>query len=130
MVISIKKLLLFLCLFFLFNTLEIDSNSYKSIIFDRDDLYEEGNYTIFFHNISSYELKEILNILNIEVLSYIIDGNKYYYKDIDELNSLYIIDKELDEQLYFKQYGIYIDGINVICTNNELLKLENLIKIY
>lgn len=130
MVINIKKILLFICLFFLFNTLEIDSNSDKILLYNKGELYQEENHKVYFYNTNSKELKSILNILDIEVLSYIIDDKKYYAKDIDELTQKYIKDKSVEEQIYYDEYGIKIDGINIKCVNNELLKLENLVNIY
>jgi hypothetical protein len=130
MVIYIKKILLFLCFFFLFNTLEVDSNSDKLLFYNKNELYEENYHIIYFYNITSKELKSILNILDIEVLSYIIDNNKYYARNIDELTKIYCKDKNINEQLYYYEYGISIDAISIICTNNELLKLENLASIY
>ncbi len=130
MVIYIKKLLLFICLFFLFNTLEIDSNSNKVIIYDKNEIYEENDYLIYFKNASSKELNNILKILNIEVLSYIIDGKKYYANSVDELTNKFLKNKNDIEKLYYDEYGINIEAIYVKCTNNELIKLYNLLPFY
>ncbi len=130
MVINIKKILLFICLFFLFNTLEIDSNSDKILLYNKGDLYQEEYHKVYFYNTNSKELKNILNILDIDVLSYIIDDKKYYASNIDELTQKYIKDKSIEEQIYYDEYGIKIDSINIKCVNNELLKLEKLVNIY
>lgn len=127
--IYIKKILIFLCLFFLFNTLEIDSDSDKQLIYDKKNIHEESNHIVYFRNTNSNELRDITDILNIRILSYIIDGKKYYARDIDELENIYLKDKSLSEKIYYEDKGIYIDGINIVCENNELIKLENLIDI-
>ncbi len=129
-VINIKKILLFICFFFLFNTLEIDSNSDKILLYNKGDLYQEEFHKVYFYNTNSKELKSFLNILDIEVLSYIVDDKKYYASNIDELTQKYIKDKSIEEQIYYNEYGIKIDGINIKCINNELLKLENLTNVY
>ena len=130
MVIYIKRLLLFLCFFFLFNTLEIDSNSEKNLLYDKNKLYEENDYNIYFKNINSKKLESILNILNIEVLCYYIDDIKYYARDIRELTNIYLKDKSEEEKIYYSEYGFNIDGIHVLCINDELIKLENMVSIY
>lgn len=128
--IYIKKILIFLCLFFLFNTLEIDSNDDKVLIYNKNELYEENDYNIYFKNITSKKLESILKILNIEVLSYYIDGEKYYANSINELEQLFLSDKSDNEIIYYNEYGFNIDGIHVLCINDELIKLENLVSIY
>ena len=85
MVIIIKKILLSLCLFFLFNTLEIDSNYDKSLVYDKNNLYEEDDHIIYFYDMDNNKLKSIINKLNIEVLSYTIDDKVYYANNIDDL---------------------------------------------
>ncbi len=130
MVIIIKKILLFFCIFFLFNTLEVDSNSNKNLFYDRNNIYEENHYTVYFNNANSIELEEVLNNLNIRVLSYIIDDKKYYARNIDELVRLYSKDKSLYEKVYYENNGINIDGINIVSQNIELIKLEKIISVY
>ena len=130
MVVNIKRLLLFICLFFLFNTLEADSNSDKLLFYDKKELYDENIYNVYFINTNSIKLENVINILDIEVLSYTIDNHKYYASNISELTNKYLIDKSINEELYYNEYGIKIDGITVLCTNEELIKLENMISIY
>ena len=122
--IIIKKIILFFCLFFLFNTLEIDSNSDKTLFYDKKNIYEEGYHKIYFINTNSIELESIINKLNIRVLSYIIDGEKYYARDMNELIDNYVSSKNINEKIYYLNNGIIIDGINVVCQNSELIKLE------
>ncbi len=128
--IIIKKLLLLFCLCFLFNVGEIDSNSDKVLLYDKEHLYDESNFKVYFVNTNSNELKNILNILDIRVLSYIIDDEKYYARDIDKLIEDYVSDKSLVEKIYYLNNGIQIDGINIVCQTNELLKLEALTSVY
>lgn len=128
--IIIKKLLLLFCLCFLFNVGEIDSNSDKVLLYNKEHLYDESNFKVYFVNTNSNELKNILNILDIRVLSYIIADEKYYARDIDKLIEDYVSDKSLVEKIYYMNNGIQIDGINIVCQTNELLKLEALTSIY
>ncbi len=130
MVINIKKILLFLCLFFLFNTLEIDSNSDKVVIYDKVNLYDESVFKIYFDNVSSYELDSVLSNLNIRVLSYIIDEKRYYARSTRELMENYTKDLSINEKIFYDRYGLNIDGINAVCNNLDLIKLEELINIY
>ena len=128
--IIIKKILLSLCLFFLFNTLEIDSNYDKSLVYDKNNLYEEDDHIIYFYDMDNNKLKSIINKLNIEVLSYTIDDKVYYANSIDDLENKYLKDKSLDETIYYLEYGFRIDSIHVLCVNNELIKLEKIANIY
>lgn len=128
--IIIKKLLLLFCLCFLFNVGEIDSNSDKVLLYNKEHLYDESNFKVYFVNTNSNELKNILNILDIRVLSYIIADEKYYARDIDKLIEDYVSDKSLVEKIYYMNNGIQIDGINIVCQTNELLKLEALTSVY
>lgn len=130
MVIIIKKVLLFLCLFFLFNTLEVDSNSDKVLIYDKSNLYEEGYYNIYFDKVNSIKLEKVINDLDIRVLSYIIDEKKYYASNIEDLINKYTIDMDLKDKLYFENNGILIDGISVKCINSKLIEFESVINIY
>ena len=66
------KFAIFLLLFFIFNLNEIDSNSDLKTLYNVDDIYEENYYTIYFKNINSHKLNNILKENNIKVLSYII----------------------------------------------------------
>lgn len=128
--IIIKKILLSLCLFFLFNTLEIDSNYDKSLVYDKNNLYEEDDHIIYFYDMDNNKLKSIINKLNIEVLSYTIDDKVYYANSIDDLEKVFLKDKSLDETIYYLEYGFRIDSIHVLCVNNELIKLEKIANIY
>ncbi len=130
MVIYIKKVICFIILFVLFNLNHIDSNSDKRIIYNTDDIYNKSYYSIYFVNTTIEELTEVLSILDIDVLSYVINDKKYYARNISVLESNYIKDKSESEIIYLSQYGIKVDKINVICSVNEILKLENMVDIY
>ena len=126
--IIIKKILLILLLFF--NTLEVDSNSDKYLFYDRENIYEEDYHVIYFNNVNSIVLNEMLNNLNIEVHSYIVDGKKYYVRNMDELIDKYVSDKELKDKIYYENKGINIDGISVSIQNGKVMELENELSIY
>ena len=100
--------MIFLCLFFLFNTLEIDSNDDKVLIYNKNELYEENDYNIYFKNITNKKIKDILKILNIEVLSYYIDGEKYYTNSINELIIVATTCLTQGSKKYTKRKIIYI----------------------
>ena len=128
--INIKKFLLFICLFFPFNILEVNSNDNKVLLYEKENLYEEDYYNIYFDKINSKVLTNVIDNSNILVISFIIDDKKYYAESIDELVDKYISDKSLEEKIYYESRGIYIDSINVICDKNELLKLEKETRFY
>lgn len=130
MVINIKKIIILFCLFFIFDTLEVDSNSSKYLTYSMKDLYFEDNYKIYFNDVNSVDLKRALELVNVRVLSYIIEDKKYYARNIDELVNVYSADKDLERKIYYYNNGIYIDGINIVCDKNELMKLERLVNIY
>lgn len=124
-----KKIFLLLCLFFICNTPELNSNCDKELYYEKNK-YEENNYKIYFINTNSNELKNIIPNLDIRILSYIIDNEKYYARNIDELLNIYISDMNLSNKIYYEKNGIQIDGINVMCNTYELEKLENYIDIF
>ena len=128
--INIKKYILTIILCSLFNIQTIDSNSDKLTLYNKDNIYEEEVFKIYFVNTTSKDLESILNILDINVLSYIIDDKKYYARDLNDLYEKYTKDKTLQDKIYYEKYGIKIDGINIKCQINELIKLDNLVDIY
>ena len=134
MVINIKKniikLLFMLSIFLTFNTGEIDSNSDKILYYDRNNLNYIDTFKIYFKNTNSYSLNKSLKYTNIEVLSYIIDGKKYYARNIEELINVYTKDLNDELKVYYKLYGIRIEGITVVCKVYDLIKLEKLERIY
>lgn len=134
MVITLKKIkrntLIFIILFVLFNISEIDSNSEKRLYYDKNDIHTQEVYKIYFKNMNTNELKDILNILNIEVINYIINDKKYYTEDLEQLINDYLINLSLEEKIEYQLKGIKVDGITVICETNEIIKLENISKVY
>ena len=157
MVINIKKniikLLFMLSIFLTFNTGEIDSNSDKILYYDRDLEIIPENYKIYWlsvDNTTTYAnsiypgdkidlwlLTKVENnyvyepfITNIEVLSYIIDGKKYYARNIEELINVYTKDLNDELKVYYKLHGIRIEGITAVCKVYDLIKLEKLERIY
>lgn len=130
MVILIKKILIFASFFFLFNLSHIDSNSDKKLIYDNSDIYNKEYYTIYFVSSTTFELRNIFNILDIEVLSYMIDGKKYYARNIDEVERQFLSNKNFEEKIYYYDKSINVDSVNVICSVNEIMKLNNMVDIY
>ena len=133
MVIYIKTIIeiIIIILLFIFDIDSIDSNSDKLLIYDRINIHDENNFNIYFKNsVNSYDLDNLFDGYNIKINSYIIDDKKYYVKDIISLIDKYTKDMSLEDKIYFKINGIIIDGLNVTCENDEIMKLSNIEKIY
>ena len=128
--IIIKKILVFLCFFILFNTMEVDSNSDKIIYLDNDESYNKKVYTLYFDSINSIYLEDLIKTFNLNVLSYYIDDNKYYARNIDELNKLYLNDKTLSEKIYYEENGYIITSIKVLCSKEDIINLKAKTHIY
>jgi len=135
-VIIIKKIvfnfLIFLILFFMFDTSEIDSNSEYLLIYDKKNLYEESYYTVYFKNMNIYNIGKILNTVDINVLSYVINDKKYYVSNdnINDLINQVTINKSDEDKIYYELNGFNIDAINIVCETQELIKLEKIADIY
>ncbi len=126
----ILKTLIFITLFIVFNINEIDSNSYKVLHYDKTDIHVEDTFKVYFKSINSNELDDILKYVNVDVMNYIVEDKKYYARDINELVKTFIKDKSIEDKIYYELNGIKIDGITITCEVNELMKLENLTKVY
>lgn len=126
----ILKTLIFITLFIVFNINEIDSNSDKVLHYDKTDIHVEDTFKVYFKSINSNELDDILKYVNVDVMNYIVEDKKYYARDINELVKTFIKDKSIEDKIYFELNGIKIDGITITCEVNELMKLENLTKVY
>lgn len=126
----ILKTLIFITLFIVFNINEIDSNSDKVLHYDKTDIHVEDTFKVYFKNINSNELDDILKYVNVDVMNYIVEDKKYYARDINELVKTFIKDKSIEDKIYYELNGIKIDGITITCEVNELMKLENLAKVY
>jgi len=134
--IIIKKIvfnfLIFLILFFMFDTSEIDSNREYFLIYDKKNLYEESYYTVYFKNMNIYNIGKILNTVDINVLSYVINDKKYYVSNdnINDLINQVTINKSDEDKIYYELNGFNIDAINIVCETQELIKLEKIADIY
>ncbi len=126
----ILKTLIFITLFIVFNINEIDSNSDKVLHYDKTDIHVEDTFKVYFKSINSNELDDILKYVNVDVMNYIVEDKKYYVRDINELVKTFIKDKSIEDKIYYELNGIKIDGITITCEVNELMKLENLTKVY
>ena len=126
----ILKTLIFITLFIVFNINEIDSNSDKVLHYDKTDIHVEDTFKVYFKSINSNELDDILKYVNVDVMNYIVEDKKYYARDINELVKTFIKDKSIEDKIYYELNGIKIDGITITCEVNELMKLENLTKVY
>lgn len=126
----ILKTLIFITLFIVFNINEIDSNSDKVLYYDKTDIHVEDTFKVYFKSINSNELDDILKYVNVDVMNYIVEDKKYYARDINELVKAFIKDKSIEDKIYYELNGIKIDGITITCEVNELIKLENLTKVY
>ena len=127
----IYRVLLIFSLFFLFNLNEIDSNSGKMVFYDKVNIHDENKFKIYFKkNVNSYDLNNIIKNYNLDIINYIIDNQEYYAKDVYDLISKYTIDKYHEEKIYYEINGINIDGLTVICENDEIRRLSLVEKIY
>lgn len=126
----ILKTLIFITLFIVFNINEIDSNSDKVLHYDKTNIHVEDTFKVYFKSINSNELDDILKYVNVDVMNYIVEDKKYYARNINELVKTFIKDKSIEDKIYYELNGIKIDGITITCEVNELMKLENLTKVY
>lgn len=126
----ILKTFIFITLFIVFNINEIDSNSDKTLHYDKTDIHFEDTFKVYFKNLNTNELNNILKYVDIDIMNYIIDDKKYYANDTNDLIKQYIKDKTIEEKIYYELNGIKLDGVTITCEVNELMKLENLVKVY
>ena len=129
MVVNLK-IFSFFVFFFLFNTIHLDSNSSKRLIYNQNDLYESNINTIYFVNANSNDIRKILDYLNLEATTYIVEDKKYYVRNVDILLEVYNKNKSLEDKLFNEINGIKIDGIKVNCTNAELIEIDKWFDIY
>ena len=128
--IFIKKLFTLLCLFFLFNTLEVDSNSEKYLIYDNTNKYIEDDFNVYFDKVKSNELFDILEKLNIKVLSYNINGKKYYARNKDDLYNQFLNDISFENRIFYEDNDYYIDSVHILCEVYKLDELNDYLSIY
>lgn len=117
------------CLFFLFDIYEIDSESEKKLIYDTSKLYEEDNYLIYFKDLNSKELSRLKNY-NVDILSYLIGDERYYARNSQVLIKEYTKDMNIENKILYEINGVKINALNVVCTVEELIKIERDFKIY
>lgn len=118
-----KKLLLFFCLYFLYDINYIDSDMYF--------YYEDKiNYKLNLINTNSKELALALKEVDLNVYSYIIDDKKYYARNINELESVFTEDLKLEDKIYYLNNGINIDSIIVNAEDSQIDKLRKIVPIY
>lgn len=117
------------CLFFLFDIYEIDSESEKKLIYDTSKLYEEDNYLIYFKDLNSKELSRFKNY-NVDILSYLIGDERYYARNSQVLIKEYTKDMNIENKILYEINGVKINALNVVCTVEELIKIERDFKIY
>lgn len=125
-----KKILFFFILFFTFNTLEIESNSDKYLVYDRKDIYDTGSFKVFFYNANSEKLDKFIKENNIIVKYYIVNDKKYYVRNIDKLILLYTSEMNSNDKIYYLYNGINIDGVCVNTSIEKLMLLEKEFNIY
>lgn len=117
------------CLFFLFNISDIDSESEKKLIYDVSKLYEEDNHLIYFKDLNSNDIYKFKKY-NIQILSYLIDGKKYYARNSEILVNEYTKEMNQEKKALYKINGVKINALNVVCTVEELIKIEHDFNIY
>ena len=125
-----KKILFFFILFFTFNTLEIESNSDKYLVYDRKDIYDTGSFKVFFYNANSEKLDKFIKENNIIVKYYIVNDKKYYVRNIDKLILLYTSEMNNNDKIYYLFNGINIDGVCVNTSVEKLMLFEKEFNIY
>lgn len=125
-----KKILFFFILFFTFNTLEIESNSDKYLVYNRKDIYDTGSFKVFFYNANSEKLNKFIKENNIIVKYYIVNDKKYYVRNIDKLILLYTSEMNSNDKIYYLYNGINIDGVCVNTSVEKLMLLEKEFNIY
>ena len=117
------------CLFFLFNISDIDSHNEKKLIYDVSKLYEEDNHLIYFKDLNSNDIYKFKKY-NIQILSYLIDGKKYYARNNEILVNEYTKEMNQEKKALYKINGVKINALNVVCTVEELIKIEHDFNIY
>lgn len=129
---TIYSVILLFTSFFLFDTLEIDSNHKNALIYNKEDIHTENHYNVYFKKLNVYELDNILNQIDADVLSYTVENKKYYitHNPQTQLIEKYTKDKSIEDKIYYELNGFYIDSISLICETSELIKLEKLTSVF
>lgn len=124
------KLIFLFYLFFIINIGEIDSNINKRLIYSKEDIYSKEVFTIYFKNMNSKKINFLKKFKDIEIINYIIDENKYYVRNTDKLLEKITKDLNNEDKIFYEINGIKIDGITIMCSIEDLIKIENIVDIY
>ena len=124
------KLIFLFYLFFIINIGEIDSNINKRLIYSKEDIYSKEVFTIYFKNMNSKKINFLKKFKDIEIINYIIDENKYYVRNTDKLLEKITKDLNNEDKIFYEINGIKIDGITIMCSLEDLIKIENIVDIY
>ena len=121
-------------MFFFFDIKKI--NTIDDIVLLHGDLqlYEENFYNINFKNFNIYELDNAFKDLDIKIISIKVnDLNKIGYTSSSKLIETYknnLINQNLVEQgINSELRGFKIESMLILCTRNELEKLEKRVDI-
>lgn len=115
--------------FFILDLPNIDSNTDKTLSFNRYDLYEKEYRTIYFVNLNTNNFKEY-DFKNLIIYSYVINDKTYYAHNIENLIENYTKNMTLEDKIYYKVNGVKIEAMNVACNNKDIIDLEKIIDIY
>lgn len=124
------KLIFLFYLFFIINIGEIDSNINKRLIYSKEDIYSKEVFTIYFKNMNSKKINFLKKFKDIEIINYIIDEDKYYVRNTEKLLEKITKDLNNEDKIFYEINGIKIDGITIICSIEDLIKIENIVDIY
>lgn len=124
------KLIFLFYLFFIINIGEIDSNINKRLIYSKEDIYSKEVFTIYFKNMNSKKINFLKKFNDVEIINYIIDEDKYYVRNTDKLLEKITKDLNNEDKIFYEINGIKIDGITIMCSIEDLIKIENIVDIY
>jgi len=113
-------------MFFIFDLQEINSNSDKKLLYNLNNKNEEKYYKIYLKNINSHKLKDIINDLDLDIISYGINEKVYYSKDINNLINDYTKNLSIENKIYYTINGINIDYITTRCETEKIIELEKM----
>ena len=114
----------------MFNIYDIDSESDKKVIYDLNSKYIEDYYTLYLKDINCFEFQDILNDMDLKVLSYIVNDNKYYKSNVYDLIDDYTENMNYENKIYYEVYGIKIDAVTLRCNVQDIIILEKMNIIY
>lgn len=127
--ILIKTILLFY-IFFIVNISQIDSNADKRLIYSKSNVYNKEVYTIYFKDMNSKKINFLNRFEDIQIINYIVDEEKYYVRNTEKLIDKITKDLNSEDKIFYEINGVKIDGITLICSISDLMKIETLVDIY